>query len=264
MDYPLQDFPSIDSSWMSNTSWNRKLARDSRSLAIVLPPELQELHAVVVMRAQAAGSPALILSGSTARGRRTEISDLDYHLIGATISIRDLSRELDLHVVSEADLATDIRAGDDFVQWSLRFGLVVFDSGIVRDAHRLIANEHPWPNPVRKQKQALKSVELAHRFVETGDEDGALEQVRTALSLTARAYLLAVGEFPLSRAELPGQLETHGQPLLAAALNATIFKSPSLEELGEAVDQAQQLLRIYTNPDEGGIHIRAKKHVRVG
>jgi hypothetical protein len=263
MDYPLQGFAPIDSSWMSNATWNRKLAGDSRSLAIVLPPHLQDLHAAVVARAHSAGSPALILSGSTARGRRTEISDLDYHLIGAIISVRDLSRELDLHVVSETDLAADIRAGDDFVQWSLRFGLVVFDSGIVRDAHRLIANEYPWPDPVRKREQALKSIELAHRFVETGDEDGALEQVRTALSLTARAYLLAVGEFPLSRAELPGQLETHGQPLLAAALNATIFESPSLGELGEAVDRAQQLLRIYADPDNAEIHIRAKKRVRV-
>lgn len=263
MAYPPQGFTSIDSSWMSDSAWNWKLAGDSQSLAIFLPSHLQELHRAVVTRARSADSPALILSGSTARGQRTEISDLDYHLVGAAISIRDLSRELDLHVVSETDLETDIRAGDDFVQWSLRFGLVVFDSGVVRKAHRLIASERPWPDPVRKHEHAIKSVELAHRFVETGDEDGALEQTRTALSLTARAYLLTMGEFPLSRAELPGQLETHGQPLLAAALSATIFKSPSLEELGEGVDRAEQLLRSCANPDNAGIHIRAKRRVRV-
>jgi hypothetical protein len=69
-----------------------------------------------------------MLTGSTARGTRTPISDLDYHLIRPPISKDDLSHELDLHVVSPDQLRIHLRDGDDFTQWSLRFGCVVFDT----------------------------------------------------------------------------------------------------------------------------------------
>jgi hypothetical protein len=45
--------------------------------------ELREITAAVERRCHALDAAALVLSGSTARGRRTEISDLDYHVIGA-------------------------------------------------------------------------------------------------------------------------------------------------------------------------------------
>jgi hypothetical protein len=67
------------------------------------------------------------LTGSTARGTRTVISDFDYHLGGSPIEIDDLSDELDLHVVTADLLDARLREGDDFSHWSLRFGRVVFD-----------------------------------------------------------------------------------------------------------------------------------------
>lgn len=254
---------SLENSWMSAQAWNQKLDRDARTVEMRVPPHLRDLHDAVVARSHAGGALALLLSGSTARGRRTEISDLDYHLIGGEIKTKDLPRELDLHPLTEDRLKNDICVGDDFVQWSLRFGLVVFDTGVIRDSHRLIAMRHPWPDPERKRLHATKSVDLARRFVETGDEDGAQEQVRTAISLTARAYLLAVGEFPLSRAELPGQLSSNGQPFLSQILRATIYESPSLKELSEGVARAAEILQDSASASGVGVRIRARKRVRV-
>jgi hypothetical protein len=225
-------------------AWDVRLGRDARAIEHRLPPELRQLHNVVVFRAHEVGARGLILSGSTARSCRTEISDLDYHLIGPRIVTRDLSPELDLHVLSEAELDAVILSGDDFVQWSLRFGLVVFDGGVLRRAVQFMTEHRPWPDVDRKLRHAAKSVDLARRFVGTGDEDGALEQVRTALSLAARARLLSAGTFPLSRAELPGQLEALGFQEAGEALRATILASVSLETLADAVAHCEELLAV--------------------
>jgi hypothetical protein len=228
--------------WANDAVWRRKMGSDADRIRRCLPPELCGLHNAVVERSRSAAAQALILSGSTVRGRRTEISDLDYHLVGPRIETKDLSSEVDLHVLSEQKLESELLAGDDFVHWSLRFGCVVFDDGTVRQALRLLVERQPWPDVDRKCAHAAKSLELARRFVATGDEDGALEQVRTALSLVARARLLGEGVFPLSRAELPAQLDSIGCGDSARALAATIHASPSLPELAEAVRQGEELL----------------------
>ena len=212
---------------------------------------LRSLHEAVVARARAADANALILSGSTARGRRTGISDLDYHLVGPRPRIDDLAHELDLHVLSRDKLEAEILAGDDFVQWSLRFGRVVFDDGTVREALRLIAERRPWPDVERKRRHAAKSLEFAGRVVETGDEDGALVQVRTALSLVARAFLLSHGTFPMTRADLPRQMADLGELGFSGALQASIDGHPSLEELAGAVDEGAVVLGGLAEPVAG-------------
>jgi len=234
----------LDSSpdWANDDAWRRKLESDANRLERFLPPALSALHEELVRRARSAGVAALILSGSTARGRRTAISDLDYHLVGARVRTNDLSLELDVHFLSQPQLESELLAGDDFVQWSLRFGCIVFDDGAVRRALRLMAERQPWPNVERKRSHAAKSLELAHRFVATGDQEGALVQVRTALSLAARARLLSAGVFPLSRAELPAQLRELGLASGAADLAKAIYDSPSLSELADAARRGERLL----------------------
>lgn len=228
--------------WMDDAAWHEKLESDAERTRHCLPADLRELHAALVARARSVAGGALILSGSTARSQRTEISDLDYHLVGPKVETKDLSRELDVHVLSECRLESELLAGDDFVHWSLRFGAVVFDDGTIRRALQLLVERQPWPDVDRKRAHAVKSLELARRFVRTGDQDGALEQVRTALSLAARARLLGEGVFPLSRAELPAQLDAIECADLAQALVATIYASPSLAELAEAVRRGEGAL----------------------
>jgi len=225
------------------TTWMRRLERDAAGIPRRLPSELLELHCAVVDRARDAGAHGLILSGSTARSRRTAISDLDYHLVGSPLFTRDLSSELDLHVLTPAELDAHILAGDDFVQWSLRFGLIVFDDGHLRRAAALIATSQPWPDADRKRRHAEKSVDLARRMVASGDQEAALEQVRTALSLAARARLLHAGVFPGSRDELPQQLADLGLRAVGDALASTIHSDTvQLAELALAVDLCDTLI----------------------
>lgn len=239
----LRDIPrGHERYWAGDDAWRERLERDAAQLERCLPLELLDLHATVVRRAHACGASALILSGSTARDRRTAISDLDYHLIGSKIATTDLSHQLDLHTLSQKELRSKILAGDDFVHWSVRYGCVIFDDGTIHRALSLIAERKLWPDVGRKRAHAAKSLELAHRFVATGDEDGALLQVRTALSLAARARLLGAGVFPLCRAELPDQLVAIGFLGAAHALAATLKTSLPLPELAQAVREGDDLL----------------------
>ncbi len=233
---------TLDQNVLTTEGWDERRRADQALVGRLIPESLGELHAYVVARARARGAHSLILSGSTARGSRTEISDLDYHLVGEKIATRDLSAELDLHVLSADELTAEILDGDDFVQWSVRFGRVLFDDGTVLAAARLIAERRPWPDVGRKAEHAAKSLNLARRVIETGDSDGALIQVRTGLSLAARAHLLSVGEFPLSRAELPAQLAAAGHPEAASALDACILGEPTLATLATAVTAGYALL----------------------
>jgi len=224
-------------------TWMRRVERDAGEIARLLPPELLELHRTVVERAHDGAAHGLILSGSTARARRTAISDLDYHLIGPPLFTRDLASQLDLHALTPAELDAHILAGDDFVQWSLRFGLIVFDDGHLRRAAALIATSKPWPDADRKRRHAAKSLDLARRMVASGDQDAALEQVRTALSLAARARLLHAGVFPGARDELPQQLADLGLPDVGAALASTIHSDTLLlADLALAVDLSDALV----------------------
>jgi hypothetical protein len=129
-------------------AWTRRLERDAAEIARRLPTELVHLHSAVVDRAGDAAAHRLILSGSTARSRRTRISDLDYHLIGPQLFTRDLSSQLDLHSLTPAELDAHILAGDDFVQWSLRFGLIVFADGHLRRAAAMIATPSGGPTRI--------------------------------------------------------------------------------------------------------------------
>lgn len=222
--------------------WKARLVEDQRRILEEIPQPLRVLHDTVTTRTLESGAKALLLTGSTARGTRTAISDFDYHLVGPSIKTDDLSDELDLHVVTADLLDTRLREGDDFTHWSLRFGRVIFDQGIVRDSVRQITEQRLWPDPARKEKQARKSLKIASAMVASGDCDAAVEQVRTALTLAARWRLLEDWVFPLSRAELPGQLREVGYTKLAKGLAATISGTPSLEELAAHVEAAGKLL----------------------
>jgi hypothetical protein len=247
---------ALDAGGLTADGWARRILADRDAAARLIPDALGPLQDAVLNRAREAGAHSLILSGSTARGFRTEISDLDYHLVGDKIFTRDLSMELDLHVLSPEGLRAEVLEGDDFVQWSIRFGLLLFDDGAVLEAARTIVEERPWPDVERKVEHAGKSLDLALRVVETEDADGALIQVRTALSLVARAYLLSVGEFPLSRAELPKQLLAAGQSESAAALEACIHGEPPLEALARTVSAGGALL------DRLGARVSSRQYSR--
>ncbi len=63
--------------------WASRLLADRERAARHQPPELAAITDAVESRSRDLGAEALVLTGSTARGARTGVSDLDYHVIGA-------------------------------------------------------------------------------------------------------------------------------------------------------------------------------------
>lgn len=62
------------------------------------PAELEAITEEVLARARSVGAAAIVLSGSTARGCRTRVSDLDYHVIGVpSLKVVDLPADIDLY-----------------------------------------------------------------------------------------------------------------------------------------------------------------------
>jgi hypothetical protein len=77
-----------------------------------------------------------------------------------------------------------------------------------------------------------------------GDLPAAEEEIRFALSHLARAELLGKGVFPLSRQELPAQLQEAGQPRLAQMMKqANSVTSMTNSDVGAAIAFVDEILR---------------------
>jgi predicted nucleotidyltransferase len=223
-------------------AWAERLRLDRERAASNQSAELAAITDVAMERARDAGAAAMVLSGSTARGRRTGVSDVDYHVIGASsLRVTDLPSDIDLYA-DDVDLFwAKLRKGDDFAHWSVWYGCVLFDSGVIREAAAYVAEQDAWPDPDRKLRQARNALDFAEQIVESSDYGAALEQTRGALSLVARWGLLSSDVFPLARDELAGQLEQLGQVMLAVDLRRSIRERPSLDDLRDALIRARAI-----------------------
>ena len=221
--------------------WASRLLCDSDRAARHQTAKLEAVTQAVEARSRALGAAALVLTGSTTRGRRTEVSDLDYHVIGAHLRVDDLPAEIDLYSDEPVAFKAKLARGDDFAHWTLRYGCILFDSDVMRDAAVEVASHDLWPDPERKLRQAKRTLDFAERLTESADYPALLEQVRGALSLTARWWLLAHDVFPLARDELPAQLVGLRQPALARALAGSIHDRPDLAALTTSLATARLL-----------------------
>jgi hypothetical protein len=219
------------------SGWDARLAADAARAARNQNAEQAALTAELLRRGRAAGIEALALTGSTARRRRTAISDLDYHVIGPRLEIGDLPGELDVVTDSAASFAARIAGGDDFAQWTVRFGCVLLDeAGTMRAGWEAVERDDLWPDADEKLRHAAPLADLAEKVIGIEDPGAGQEHVRAALTALARGLLLRARVFPLARAELGGQLGAIGEPALGAALDRTIHASLDLDELGLALD----------------------------
>jgi hypothetical protein len=195
----------------------------------------REITAELLARATELGAESFALTGSTARRRRTAMSDLDYHIIGPRPDLSDLPAEIDVVASSAVRFRTQLAHGDDYCQWTLRHGCILHDVGAMREGTRLILDEHLWPSAHRKLEHVDEHRQEAKRLLLMGDRDAAQEQVRATLTTIARGLLLDAGVFPLARSELPDQLRATGYESLSEALTDVIYDEPALDELSAAV-----------------------------
>lgn len=217
--------------WSDDSDWEASLASDRARAAGNQTPAQRRITEEVFRRSRATGASAFALTGSTARGKRTEISDLDFHVVGHRPPFDDLPGDLDIYVSTPKSLWAKLRSGDDFVQWTLRFGCILFDTGIFRAGLRAVATENLWPDGQSKLARVAGHAGLASRLIGMGDRDAAQAEVRAALTTAARGLLLKAHVFPLARDELSDQLCQVGWEQLGQALNATIHSERTLAEL---------------------------------
>lgn len=214
-------------------AWTERLAADRALAPTIQTAEMRAATATVLERARAMRAQALALTGSTARRQRTQISDVDYHVVGRRPAAHDLPADIDVYAGTAASLTAKLRARDDFVQWTLRYGCILYDDGVLRRAAGEVLEDDIWPDGQAKLARLPELQRLGNRLIAVGDRDAAQDHVRASLTSAARGLLLTVRIFPLSRGELPAQLRCRGVEDLARALERTIYETPTLEELGE-------------------------------
>lgn len=224
------------SSGFRTSVWNERLAADKFRATQNQTAELRAITAEVLSRAMRANALAFALTGSTARARRTEISDLDYHLVGERPDLQGLPGDIDLVADSLERFRRRVTENDDFVHWTLRHGCVLHDPhDLFRDAYLLITGSQPWPDPRPKFERALELGVIAEKVLSIGDRDAGQEHVRGGLTSLARGVLIESSVFPLARAELAAQLREVDHRELADWLDRTIYEQPEVEELQEAL-----------------------------
>lgn len=222
--------------------WQDRLARDRERAAANQSESLLNITHAIEARSHELGAEALVLTGSTARGRRTRVSDLDYHVIGGRPDVEGLPSDIDLYSDDPDAFLAKLFRGDDFAHWTLRYGCILFDSGVLRQA-TIAAIEHDlWPDSERKLRQAERAVDFSRKLATTGDYAALLEFSRGAFSLTARWWLISHEIFPLARDELSQQLVDSGQPGLARALEETIHRRPTVAAIDTWLAEARGLL----------------------
>lgn len=227
----------------AGSSWQVRIAADRKRANAIQTSAQQAVTDALVERAASAGANALALTGSTVRCRRTEISDLDYHVVGPVrVPLNGLPHDVDVYSGTAHDLFRKLRAGDDFVQWTVRYGLILFDDGTFEAVDEIIRREHLWPDPDLKLARIDAHCAHADALIEMGDADAALNQVRATITAVARGLLLRASIFPLARSELPKQLSDTGYRSLANWLEACIYREPTLDELAAALAEVRQTL----------------------
>lgn len=232
----------------AHTRWAQRISADREQAVRNQTPEQRAITAEVKRRAVDAGAVGFALTGSTARRRRTPFSDLDYHVIGDRPDVSDLSAEIDVVATRPEHLRDRLLNGDDFVQWTVRLGCILYDVGPLCEASRLIANHNLWPDPQRKLDLAERLHAETRRLLRIGDREAAQEQLRAMLTTTARGLLLRAGVFPLARDELASQLDGCGYASLARALSSTIYETPTLELLSRHLQTGVDSLQTSKSP----------------
>jgi hypothetical protein len=180
-------------------------------------------------------SASVVLIGSAARGATHLGSDIDVMIVlPSRVGPIHFPCEIDAHVFGRSEFLDCLQRADDLACWAIRYGTVLSDrSGWWASLLRSRTYEKAWPDWRRKVSQAARRLSNTIRLAETGDTDAAWEELALAAGHIARAVLLRGGTFPLSRAELIGQLKDTGHPQLAYVLGSLVLGNANQRSLSQ-------------------------------
>ena len=185
-------------------------------------PKLWESHVGIILKAlkdaEISDDATLVVLGSAARNLRTWRSDVDVLLVFKGDKRLDFrpSIELQLHQENREQFLRRLMEGDDYPFWALKLGIAIRDPGgwWAEQAARL-SRESLWPAWSLKIEQARRRLKMAKGLLETDDLEASAEELLYAGTQIGRAILLKSREFPLSRPEIPDQLERFDRELAA-------------------------------------------------
>jgi hypothetical protein len=150
---------------------------------------------------------SVILIGSLARKAATWRSDIDILVITEEPIKRWLvCPEVHLHVETRSNFISKLQGGDDFPAGAIRLGTVLYDPSGWWARLAQSSDAGVWPSWAPKIRLAEKRLIMAKELLAIGDLHAAEEELLTAATHIARAWLLKRKMFPLSRPELPRQL----------------------------------------------------------
>ncbi len=202
------------------------------------------------------GSP-VVLVGSYARGTSIRPwSDIDVLVMGEHHGPIP-PPQIQLISITQERLRRRVQAGDAFAQWALRFGVALAGRQVWDKLRKELLSDAPWPTQTPQLEQASKKLATAQDLFQMGDLPAAEEEIRFALSHLARAELLAKGVFPLSRQELPAQLQEAEQPKFAQMMEkANSVNSMTNADVGDAIAFVDEILRGTNTSAEADRHCR--------
>ena len=195
-----------------------------------------------VRAANAESQVSVILIGSVARSTQTSESDLDLLVVGEKPPVVNRNPDrLHVQATTTKQFVDRLRSGDDFAAWCVRYGVpLATSSAWLQIASSSDANNCPdWHKKIR---HAARRLSLASALLETHDIVAAAEETLYAVSHTARAILLKVGVFPLSRPEVISQLKEAGQEHLAKLLQQLSYEQPTISQLKRALLYIKRVL----------------------
>ena len=195
-----------------------------------------------MLRRQESDGAAVVLIGSAARDVGTERSDVDFLVVRpeeGSFRIKP-SADVNVHQETRRRFLERLARNEDFPAWALRYGVPIRDpDGWWSDqVSREERNPH-WPDWRAKIVHGEKRLRMAGMALEDGDMEAAAEELLFAASHAARAVLLKSGVFPLSRPELPAQLEGLDDAL-SRALSGLIednLGTPDLERTARLIEE---------------------------
>ncbi|MFL5834312.1 MAG: hypothetical protein ACJ76B_10060 [Solirubrobacterales bacterium] len=162
-------------------------------------------------------------------------------MIGGDPDPGGLPSEIDLYSDEPDVFLAKLFRGDDFSHWTIRYGCILFDDGVLRKAANEAISHDLWPDVERKLRQAKRAISFSRKLALTADYLALLENSRGALSLTARWWLLSQDVFPLARDELAQQLVETDQCSLATALERVIHGRPEAAFIDSSLATAAEL-----------------------
>ena len=163
---------------------------------------------------------AIVVSGSAIRAV-DHSDDLDVVLVyrGRRPGLPRPPIDVDLRQYEQADVARKLKAGHDYLSWTVRYGRVLFERNgwwsLLRANwnHRLVL-----PSATEARERANRTQRLYDEMRTAGDHDAAAELSVSMLTHLARAALSDAGVLPQSRPELVDQLRRIDEHPLADRL----------------------------------------------